>query len=345
MNRSSLHRLHGVVEKIASVLLIVTLSMVTYLALPVTASAAELNGESTALSDPTISGTANYTLTLGNVSATLIQCIKVTFTTAVGGTTLPTGMVITPAAITPSGTIGGIGAWNETNPNAYTYTITNATGITPTAGTRTVVLSGITNSSVANTTYYSTVNTFGNTDCATTPVDTNGIGTFVNTAGVVVSATVNPTLTFTVDSTTCNLGTLSTSAPSSCFHTMTAASNATSGYTISYIASATLTSGVNTIAAMSGTTSSAGTPQFGFNLVDNGTPNVGAAASGGSGAAVAPYATADNFTFNASGATVANTTAPSLLTTFTVAYMANISATTQAGLYTKTQTYNITASY
>ena len=346
MNTQKLRGLVAAVEKGTSLGLVALMGMLSYLVLPVTASAAELTGESASLSDPTISGTGNYTLTLAGVSATLIKCITVNFTTAVAGTTLPTGMVITPAAITPSGTIGAIGAWTESNPNAYTYQITNTTGVTPAGGAATVVLSGITNSSVANTTYYATVNTFSDATC-TTPVDVNGISTFVNTAGVQVSATVNPTLTFTVDSTTCNLGTLTAATTGKCSHTMTAASNATTGYAISYIPSATLTSGANTITANGGTAlaNATGGEQFGLNLVANTSPVIGAAASGGTGAAAANYSTANSFAFDTAGATVATTSIASLLTTFTVSYIANIDAVTQAGAYTKTQTYNITATY
>lgn len=348
MYRDILRTTKVAVEKATSLGLIALLAMLSFMVAPSGASAADFDTESTSQSDPTVSQTGNvFTLTLGNVTATTIRCINITFTTTVGGTTLPTGMGITDALITPSGTIvSGLGTWTESNPNAYTYRLTDATGAASAGGDGlTIVLTGVTNGSTPDTAFFTEVNTFSDNTCATA-VDTDGIATFVFTEGVTVSATVNPTLTFTVDLTTCNLGTLTATSTGSCSHTMTAASNATSGYSISYIASATLTSPASdTITAMSAATSSQGTEQFGLNLVDNATPNVGANPSGGSGAAAAPYATADNFTFNASGATVATTTGPSATTTFTVSYIANIDSATEAGLYTKTQTYNITATY
>ena len=345
MHTFALRRVKKIVEKSTSLALVALLSVLTYLALPVSVKAAELNGESTSLSDPTISKTGVvYTLTIGNVSNSLIKCINIGFTGPAA--TLPTGMDITPSSITPSGTIGAIGSWTESNPETYAYQLTDSTGITPTAGSKTIVLTGVGNGSVKNTTYYTTVNTYSDDTC-TTPVDSNGVATFVFTEGVLVSGTVNPTLTFTVDSTTCGFGVLSATAAKTCTHTMTAASNATSGYAISYIASTTLTSGTNTITdtGSTGATSSTGTEQFGLNLMANTTPLVGADPSGGNGAAATNYATANTFSFNSSGATVATTTIPSALTTYTVSYLANISAVTEAGLYTKTQTYNITANY
>lgn len=325
--------------------LIGLMSMLSFMVLPVTASAAELTTESASLSDPTISQAATtYTFTQSGITLSTIKCIKVLYSVNADGTGgLPTGMTL---GTTFSGTYVPTPASWSAAVVSNAVQITFAAGETPSSsGPKTIVLGGNTNGSVKNTSYYATVSTYNNIDCSTTPVDTNGQSTYVFTEGVVVSATVNPTLTFTVDSTTCSLGTLTASTTGSCSHTMTAATNATSGYAISYIASSLLTSGANTIDAMSATTSSQGTEQFGLNLKDNATPNVGAEASGGIGAAFAPYATADNFSFTTAGAEVASSTGSSALTTFTVSYIANITATTQAGLYTKTQTYNITATY
>lgn len=350
MYRDILRTTKVAVEKATSLGLIALLAMLSFMVAPSGASAADFDTESTSQSDPTVSQTGNvFTLTLGNVTATTIRCINIDFTTTVGGSTLPTGMGITPALITPSGTIvSGLGTWTETNPNAYTYRLTDATGAASAGGDGlTIVLTGVTNGSTPDTAFFTEVNTFSDNTCATA-VDTDGIATFVFTEGVTVSATVNPTLTFTVDLTTCNLGTLSASSTGSCSHTMTAASNATSGYSISYIASATLTSpALDTIDDNGGTAlaNAINDEQFGLNLVANTTPTVGANPSGGSGAAAANYGTANSFAFNTAGATVATTTGPSATTTFTVSYIANIDSATEAGLYTKTQTYNITATY
>jgi hypothetical protein len=117
-------------------------------------------------------------------------------------------------------------------------------------------------------------------------------------------------------------------------HDLTAATNAASGYTI-YVLGATLTSGLNTIDAIGGsaTASSVGTEQFGLKV----------SASGGSGAAVAPYASA-NYAYNATTTQddIATSAVPSTTTTYSITYIGNISATTEPGSYATTLTYTAT---
>ncbi len=352
MHTNALRRVQEAVEKGTTAALIGLMSMLSFMVLPVTASAAELTAESTSLSDPTVNHAATtYTVTQSSVSTSAIKCIKVVFSTNADGTGgAPTGMTTTSATF--SGTSNYVptpASWTVDATTNGTVKITFATGETPaSASGRTIVLGSITNGSTNNATYYTNVNTFNNTDCATSPVDTNGQSTFVFTSGVSVSATVNPTLTFTVSTSTCSLGTLTASTTGTCQVILTAASNATSGYTISYIAPATLTSGSNTILALTGgSTSSQGTSQFGFNLRDNATPNVGTDPSGDAGYTFSSYGygTPDTFKFTTAGGSVVGTTGPTATTTYTASYIANISAVTPAGLYTATQTYNITATY
>lgn len=148
-------------------------------------------------------------------------------------------------------------------------------------------------------------------------------------------------------STSVDLGTLSSSSPGSGSHTLEVVTNATNGLTVT-VTGSTLTSGSDTITAIgaTGTASSVGSEQFGINLVDNATPNVGADASGTSpiASATSPYDTADEFAF-VSGDTVASSAGGINTTTFTVSYLANISASTQAGTYTTTLTYAATANF
>ena len=167
------------------------------------------------------------------------------------------------------------------------------------------------------------------------------IVTAVNTE-VSVTATVDPTLTFSLGAATVALGTLSTSSTSSGSHTALIATNGASGFTLTYNG-ATLTSGGNTISAIGGTpaTSSTGGEQFGVNLKDNATPNVGAEVTqtAGTCSIAADYNTADNFAFEA-GSTIsmASAAAPADCT-YTVSYIANIATTTEAGSYATTVTY------
>lgn len=163
---------------------------------------------------------------------------------------------------------------------------------------------------------------------------------------VSVTANVDPVIVFAITDSTIGYGSLSASGArwatgdtlgsgsATSAHDITASTNATSGYTI-YVLGATLTSGADTIDAIgaSATASSPGTEQFGIKL----------SASGGSGAVIAPYATA-NYAYNAVSTQddIATSTVPSLTTTYSVTYIANISAITQPGSYGTTLTYTAT---
>ena len=354
MNNNQLRRLVAAVEKGTSIGLVALMGMLSYLVLPVTASAADLTTESTALSDPTISHAATtYTITQSGVSLSPIMCIKVLFSVNADGTgSIPVGMSITGATYNAAGStyVPDVQTWVASGNNGTgVVSITNATGETPaSAGPDAIVLTGITNGSTANTSYFTTVSTYNNTDCATSPVDVNGQSAYVFTAGVQVSATVNPTLTFAVSTTTCPLGTLTISTTGTCVYTLTAASNAMSGYSISYASPATLTSGANTITGLTaGAASIQNTSQYGFNLRDNATPNIGTDPTGDTGYSFGAfgYGTPDSFKFTTAGGSLVTSAGPTANTVFTVTHVANISATTPAGLYTSVQTYNITATY
>jgi hypothetical protein len=101
---------------------------------------------------------------------------------------------------------------------------------------------------------------------------------------------------------------------------------------------ATLTSGANTITAIgsSNTASSAGTEQFGLRM----------SASGGSGTVSVPYA-ASGFAFDTAAFPdqVASASGSSANTTYSVRYLGNITAQTEAGAYTATLTYVATANF
>src|SRR5581483_7753190 len=136
-----------------------------------------------------------------------------------------------------------------------------------------------------------------------------------------------------------------------------------SGYNITY-SGATLTSGSNTVSAMtSATTSVRGTSQFGLDLVTNdGTaytnaPNVTGSAninpsSGGThqGKVGTGYDTAGTFKFTTSGDTVASSnfggsSAPSDSQIYTVSYIVNANGAQPVGTYTTTLTYVCTATF
>jgi hypothetical protein len=169
---------------------------------------------------------------------------------------------------------------------------------------------------------------------------------------VTVTGVANPILTFTLSTNTCDFGHLSATLTKSCVHTITAGTNAANGYVISYIPGATLTSGAQTITAMTSQTASVlGTKQFGLNLKTNTAAgsftatDFGANPSGGVGVALTNYDTANQFKFITGGENIAQSTTPSANTAYTVSYIANISTLTAAGTYSTLMTYNIVASY
>ncbi len=161
-----------------------------------------------------------------------------------------------------------------------------------------------------------------------------------------VTANVDPVIVFAITDSTIGFGSLTASGArwatgdllgsgsAVSAHDITASTNASSGYTI-YVLGSTLTSGGDTIDAIGGsaTASSPGTEQFGIKV----------SASGGSGTAIAPYASA-NYAYNATTSQddIATSSVPSLTTTYSITYIANISATTQPGSYGTTLTYTVT---
>lgn len=198
----------------------------------------------------------------------------------------------------------------------------------------------ITNGAIDDDDTIAIAGTFG--DTGTIAVD------IITDDQVVITATVDPSITFSINDNTIEFGTLSASTAKYAdnaagdaseveAHQLAAGTNATSGYII-YVSGATLTSGGNSINAIGGTNTAyaTGTEQFGVRFT----------ASGGSGAVDAPYA-ASGFAYNgvASPDNVASATGATASTTYSARYLASIAANTEAGAYSTTLTYTATATY
>lgn len=166
---------------------------------------------------------------------------------------------------------------------------------------------------------------------------------------VSVTATVSQSLTFSISDNTIEFGTLSSGAAVYAddaagnsteveAHNLIIGTNATNGYTAT-LNGATLTSGVNTITAIgtTNTASSVGTEQFGMRMNVSGS---------GSGTVTAPYA-ASGFAFDSAAFPdqIASASAASANNTYSVRYLANIAALTEAGNYTATLTYVASANF
>ena len=216
------------------------------------------------------------------------------------------------------------------------------------AGDKVVITYDNTNSINGSTatSYSISINANGDTGNITLNLVTNDT--------VQVSGTVNQSITFTVGSNSISFGTLDSaaaryantstgSASDVVAHTLAVATNAPSGYTIS-VQGATLTNqqnAANTITAIGSTpaTSNPGTKQFGIYATK---------AGGSNGTIATPYATASSFGYDATASTAttfASGTSSTATETYSLHYLANISAQTEAGTYTANLTYVATANF
>lgn len=336
-------------------------------------NAATLSTASVALSDPRPVQTSSYTFTGSSVTNTGIQCVKVIFSTTATGDTAPAGFDGTAGTVTAASSTlinsssagwslaksDGTSSSGQANIWQYTHATTSVTPSTLTGAT--FILAGITNSSTADTAFYFKVSTFNNTNCTTSPVD-NAAVEFINTNGSTLSLTVDNTLSFTVNSvassagcdgttttqastaTTIPFGTVTSGSNSVVCQDLTAATNATNGYTIFARYTAAPANALSqTIADWTGTNasptvfSSPGTEAYGYSTND---------ATLGTG-------TANRFTnvsqkwaaMTTSNAEVAYEAAGVTSTTYRIGHQVGVSNITRPGTYTTTVVYTCTPVY
>lgn len=159
-------------------------------------------------------------------------------------------------------------------------------------------------------------------------------------------------LEFTVNASTTDLGILSIASPSTTTGTFSVKSYLTNGGYAVTNASDPPRSGPNTLANLiSQTASSAGTEQFGINLVANTSPvsfganaTQGPDATFGFGAAASGYSTTNQYKY-VKGDTIASSNRSSGYTNYTISYLYNISNSTKAGLYTFNHIMVATSTY
>ena len=169
---------------------------------------------------------------------------------------------------------------------------------------------------------------------------------------VSVAATVDQSLTFTLNNASIAFGPLSTSAAryantttgsasETIAHTLALATNSGSGYSIS-VQGATLTASTTYTINATGATpvaSSPGTEQFG----------IYATKAGGVNGTIDPtFATASSFGYDgtaSTAATFATGYTPTQTETYSLRYLANIAPTTEAGSYSTSLTYVATANF
>ena len=382
MSSSNTNRIgHRLLARIAAWSGAVALLMASFL--PMTASAAgQITIRSTTLGSSAVSASTTYDFgfrpaTTGNIKSIKFQVctspLEQTTCTTPTGASMSSGVFSTSSPTTSPFTSNWATGTGGQAPSANAFWITYATGDSLSNGTTyTVRLTTITNPSTTNQSFYTRITTYSDA-AGTTEVDYGAMA--LSTANqVTVSANVQESLTFCVytgancaaGGSTVNLGTgadnvLSTSVPSGGVSKMDADTNATSGYTITYITTSpggtggtacagSLSSSNDCITDFGGTagTFSAGTARFGINLRDNATPNIGTDISGsGSGAVSSPYNTVDSFAFQGglTPRTVSTASGPTLSNTYTVAYAAQAGNTTKPGAYSATFTWVCTGTF
>lgn len=255
-----------------------------------TANAAQITSRSlTLVAGPTDGGSKpngvvhhlfNFTIPGGAPTIGSIQFLYCT--TASGTCTMPPGLVTTSSTLSSQTGATGFTIQNGTNGAPY---ITRSAAAIGTNTAASYQLNTITNPTATNTAFFVRVSTFTSTTATTGVTDTGTVaastanqivltGTMPESLIFCTGATVVPTLGIP-DCTTATSGAIqfnqlfSPTDTATATSQMAASTNAASGYNIT-VNGPTLTSGSNTIAAMtSATTGVKGTSQFGLNLKAN----------------------------------------------------------------------------
>lgn len=317
----------------------------TVVYIPNSASAAQISSRSVTIGSSAASANTTYSFSFTVPTTTAVKSMDfLACTTASGTCTTPAGFSVATSTLPsqPTG-LGSATGWTVSTATAGDLRIANSANATVSSGTQTVSFGSVVNPSAVNSSYFFRMTTYSTATWATA-IDSGTVAT--STAGqITVTASVDEALTFTLSTATIALGTLTTATTGTGSHTMTASTNAGSGYSITYTGS-TLTSGGNTITAnASAAASTINSQQFGLNLMANTTPAIGSNVSGGgSGTAQTGYSTANQFKF-LSGDTVAGSTGPTNTNVFTASYIANINGVTNPGAYTTVLNYVATANF
>lgn len=161
-------------------------------------------------------------------------------------------------------------------------------------------------------------------------------------------------LEFVVQTASVDLGTLSTSTTGSGTANFYVRSYINGSYVVYTLSTAPSSEGGATLNPLvAATTSTVGTEQFGINLVDNASPNIGVdptpnpSTQFANGEASTGYETVDNYKYLV-GDVIARSGAVGPAwgrTDFTISYIANISSITEAGTYTMDHDIVVTATF
>lgn len=336
------------------------------------ASAAEATTRSIEMSDSTAGDTGvTYAASFNIATAGVVQGMVVDFCgndPLIGDAcTAPTGFSL---GASPSATTNLSGTWAATTNGSapyHTLFLTNASGPTTTSGqTVTITISGVTNPSTANQSFYARILTYASSAAASSYV-AGSEGSYIDDGGLALStaipvditAKVMETLSFCVYHTTCgddpslNIGhgtdtVLDSTAVDTATDDFSIATNAGSGVNVR-MKGGTLTSGSNTIPAAGSPSGSAtpaaivpGTAAFGMYILTPGadiTPTTTYA--GGSG----DYGLDTTNLASTYGDSIATLSGPVNSSVTTMQFGATASNTTPAGIYTTSEELIATATF
>lgn len=315
-------------------------------------------------------------------SISFLYCTTAADPTGGSACVAPTGMTVTGGTLGAqtgvtgfSGTFGGTYTNNDAGatPRVNGYYITRTAASVTAGTTATFVVQNITNPTTVSDgtnsgTFFVRINTYASTDATGSPIDSGTVA--ASTANQIQLSGIMPeslifcageTVTANCTAVTNGLirfnqlfGPTTTAYATS---QMAASTNAPSGYIIT-VRGPTLTSGGNTIPAIgaAAAASSIGNGQFGLNLMNNATPDVGADVTPSPdgtnlrGQAKAGFATADSYKFDTAATdTVAasdfSSAGPTNSQVYTVSYIVNVSGNQAPGTYTTTLTYVCTPTF
>lgn len=324
-------------------------------------------------------GTVNHRFTFDLPTAGTLGSIKFEYCTTASVETC-----VAPTNMDASGATFGSEAGSDVTgfsmgaKTANSFVLTRVAAANAANDTAILQADSVVNPDPVNYTFFVRITTYTSIDASGSPVDTGTVAASTAEA-IQLTGTMPESLIFCTGetvSTTASIPDCTTATPgditfnqlfsptdtATAHSQMAASTNAGSGYAIT-VNGPTLTSGSNTIPAITtggGAASIKGTGQFGMNLMAN---TVAAAASfPGSSADIAPasngtdlrgqaigdYDTADTFKF-VSGETVADSAfsaaGPTNAQIYTASYIVNVAGNQLAGTYTTTLTYICTPTF
>lgn len=162
--------------------------------------------------------------------------------------------------------------------------------------------------------------------------------------------TPDPSLGCQVNSSSLGLGAFSPSTTATATASFSVLNYTAYGYIVQIVGASPSNGTHNLTALGSNDGSSTGTEQFGINLVDNATPDVGAQPtqlpdnSFSFGQAAVNYDTADSFRYG-DGEVIAEAGQSSGQTDYTISYIVNVATTTPSGAYSAEQTVVCVGTY